>query len=164
MPTWPQAFAEQAKSDLEAFDFIARSNLPTCHRLHYLQMWLEKLCKAYLWLPGVGSEELRGRHAVVGKVLPRMVREHWRRIGFEKRPDITAIQEICRDIDLLHPQVDDNRRSLDNVEYPWPSDSGNIEIPSQWKFDLSSRLYTDSGRLLLKAARSLTQSPAIFIR
>jgi hypothetical protein len=23
-------------------------NLPSSHRLHYLQMWLEKLCKAYL--------------------------------------------------------------------------------------------------------------------
>ena len=46
-----RAFATQAASDLDAFEALTATTLPTCHRLHYLQMWLEKLCKAYLWLP-----------------------------------------------------------------------------------------------------------------
>lgn len=163
MESWPEAFAAQARSDLEAFDLLSKSNLPVCHRLHYLQMWLEKLCKAYLWLPNVGSEELRGRHAVVEKVLPRMVGEHWRRIGFEKRPDIAAIRDLCREIDLLHPQVDNNRSTPENVEYPWRSPTGEYMIPAEWEFDLVGRFYSHSGKLLLKAARSLTQDPARFI-
>jgi hypothetical protein len=163
MATPPEAFVEQASSDLDAYDALAASSLPCCHRLHYLQMWLEKLCKAYLWLPDTGTDDLRGRHAVVEKVLPRMIGEHWRRIGFVKRPDISAIRQICRQVDLLHPQIDDNGRRPDNVEYPWKGPSGSV-VPARWNFELVPRLYSNSGKLLLKAARSLTQTPAVFIR
>jgi hypothetical protein len=87
-----------------------------CHRLHYLPMWLEKLCKAYLWLPSTDSEELRTRHQVVGAVLPRLVAERWRRLeAFQQAPPMNAIREICREVDLLHPQVDDGGRRPDNV-------------------------------------------------
>lgn len=163
MKTRAEAFATQAASDLDAYDVLLDSSLPSSHRLHYLQMWLEKLCKAYLWVPGSAEEELRLRHNVVDKVLPRIIAEHWRRIGFEQRPDIVAIRQLCREVDLLHPQVDDNGRRPDNVEYPWTSSSGNVEVPALWSFLLLSRLYSNSGRLLLKAATSLTRNPAAFI-
>lgn len=127
-------------------------------------MWLEKLCKAYLWFPDAGADDLRGRHQVVGKVMPRIIAEHWRRIGFSQRPDIGAIRALCREVDLLHPQVDDNARRPDNVEYPWVDGDGNNEVPAGWTFDLVARLYSNSGRLLLKAAKSLTWKPAIFIQ
>lgn len=100
--TRAEAFALQAASDLEVYEFLSRSTLPSCHRLHYLQMWLEKLCKAYLWLPG-GTDDLRMVHNVVAKVLPRMIAEHWRRIGFEKRPRVDAIRAICREPRLIAP-------------------------------------------------------------
>ncbi|EYF06105.1 hypothetical protein [Chondromyces apiculatus] len=51
MTTWSEAFAAQAASDLDAHDTLVKSSVPSSHRLHTLQMWLEKLCKAYLWLP-----------------------------------------------------------------------------------------------------------------
>ena len=162
MPTLAEAFAAQAASDLDAFDTLSASTLPTCQRLHYLQMWLEKLCKAYLWLPD-GAEDLRMRHNVVDKVLPRMISEYWRRIGFDQRPDITAIRALCREIDLLHPQVDDNGRRPDNVEYPWVAAGGAATPPSTWPFPLAARLNTHTGRLLMKAATALTRAPAIFV-
>ena len=71
-----------------------------------------------------------------------MISEHWRRIGFAQRPDISAIRAICREIDLLHPQIDDDGRRPDNVEYPW---------------------MTNQGKLLMKAAIALTRSPAMFV-
>ena len=70
MTTRSEAFAAQAASDLDAYETLAKSTLPSSHRLHYLQMWLEKLCKAYLWLPDATDEGLRGRHNVVDRVLP----------------------------------------------------------------------------------------------
>jgi hypothetical protein len=158
MATWSQAFARQAGSDLDAYDLLTESPLPVSHRLHCLQMWLEKLCKAY-----TPDEEFRKTHNVVAKVLPKLISEHWRRVGFEKRPDITQIRELCREIDLLHPQVDDGGRRPENVEYPWRGSSGAIEVPALWKFRLAQRLYSNPGKLLLKAAVSLTRSPAIFI-
>lgn len=163
MPTRAQAFATQAGSDLDAFETLSESTLPTSHRLHYLQMWLEKLCKAYLWLPEGGADDLRMRHNVVDKILPRMISEHWRRIGFDQRPDITAVRVLCREIDLLHPQVDDNGRRPDNVEYPWITAAGDAMPPAAWQFPLAARLNSPTGRLLMKAAVALTRRPAIFV-
>lgn len=126
---WSQAFITQAQSDLAAFDELSKTSLRTCHRLHYLQMWLEKLCKAYLWAPHFGTEELRKRHQVVGNVLPRLVIEHWQRIGYVKKPDIGGIRALCREIDLLHPSIDDNGLRPDNVEYPWLKE-GSVTTPA----------------------------------
>jgi hypothetical protein len=164
MKTLSEAFAAEAASDMDAYDFLVKSSLPSSHRLHYLQMWLEKLCKAFLWLPDAAADDLRYKHNVVDKVLPRLIGQYWRKIGFVERPDISSIRELCREVDLLHPQVDDSGRRPDNVEYPWTATSGAAEVPALWKFPLVSRLYSNSGRLLLKAAISLTRNPAIFIR
>jgi hypothetical protein len=162
MATWSEAFAEQARSDLNAYNFLAGTSLPTSHRLHYLQMWLEKLCKAYLWMPGVGNDNLRTTHNVIDKVLPVLISKYWRRIGFEQPPDMTQIRKLCREVDLLHPQVDDENRRPDNVEYPWTGSSGAVEVPAKWKFALAG-LNSNPGRILLKAAIRLTRDP-LFIR
>ena len=110
-----------------------------------------------------GDENLRTLHNVVDKVLPRMISEYWRRIGFHQRPDITAIRALCREVDLLHPQVDDNGRRPDNVEYPWIAAGGAATAPAAWQFPLAARLNTHTGRLLMKAAIALTRQPAVFV-
>lgn len=164
MTTQSEAFAVQAASDMDTYEFLRKSSLPSSQHLHYLQMWLEKLCKAYIWLPGAMADDLRIRHNVVCKVLPRMIGEHWRRIGFKERPNIDSIRDLCREVDLLHPQVDDNGRRPDNVEYPWMGANGDMEIPVRWKFQLMTRLHSNhTGRLLLKAAIAFTRNPAVFI-
>lgn len=126
-------------------------------------MWLEKLCKAYLWKPGSEAVDLRTTHNVIAKVLPRLIVEHWRRIGFSEAPNMAAIKKLCREIDLLHPQVDDNDRRPDNVEYPWSDVSGVVHVPARWDFPIASSLHSNPGRLLLKAADRLTRDPAVFI-
>jgi len=166
MTTFAEAFARQAASDLEAFEYLSRSNLPACHRLHYLQMWLEKLCKAYIWLTD-DMEDLRWTHNVVAKVLPLMIREHWRRIGFSQPPNLSEIREICREIDLLHPQVDDGGRRPDNVEYPWKDGRGNVFFPAAppRPFSVLQRLEkSPTGRKLRKAAIVLTRERPIHVK
>lgn len=162
MTTRSEAFAAQAAADQQAYDLLARSGLPSSHRLHYLQMWLEKLCKAYLWLPESAASDLRGRHNVVDKVLPQIIKQHWRRIGFTGRPDMEEIHRLCREVDLLHPQVDDNSRRPDNVEYPWIDATGDTAVPARWNFRLARQLHSPAGKQLLKAATLLTRDPAIF--
>jgi hypothetical protein len=163
MTTWSEAFAAQAASDLDAFLVLENSGLPISHRLHYLQMWLEKLCKAYLWIPEAGAEELRFRHNVIARVLPALISKHRRRLGVGESRDLTAIRELCREIDQLHPQVDDDGRKPENAEYPWSGSSGEVETPALWKFSLASRLYTNPGRQLLKAASILTRNHVPFM-
>jgi hypothetical protein len=158
--SWSAAFAAQAASDLDAYNLLVKSPLPMSHRLHYLQMWLEKLCKAYLLRDGA---ELETTHNIVSKVLPRVIAEHWRRLEFDRSPYLAPIRELCREIDLLHPQVNDEKRRGDNAEYPWPGNSGKIEVPAQWSFPVSNNLETSPGRAMLKAAIILTRRPAIFM-
>lgn len=42
-----QLFLEQARSDYDIYEKLARQNV--CHRLHYLQMCAEKLSKVWFW-------------------------------------------------------------------------------------------------------------------
>ena len=161
MPTFAEAFRQQAESDLGAYEALVATQLPVSHRLHYLQMWLEKLCKAYLWLPDAAEEDLRIRHQVVAAVLPRLISQRWRRLdGFDQRPNVDALRSFCREVDLLHPQVDDGGRRPDNVEYPWTSNGQNF-VPSEHKFPLVKNLYSSVGRLALKAAVQLTRDPTL---
>jgi hypothetical protein len=164
MATWSKAFAAQAGSDLDAFLVLENSGLPISHRLHYLQMWLEKLCKAYLWIQEDGADERRFKHNVIVSVLPHLISKHQRRIGVIGHPDLTAIRQLCREIDLLHPQVDDDGRRPENVEYPWLGNSGEVEVPALWNFSLARSLYSNPGRQLLKAATMLTRNASKFIR
>jgi hypothetical protein len=83
MTTWSEAFAAQAASDYDTYQLLTRSPLPSSHRLHYLQMWLEKLCKAHLWRPEANADVLRTTHNVVAKVLPHLIKDYWRRIGVD---------------------------------------------------------------------------------
>lgn len=88
MDSWSTAFARQAASDLEIRRILGGHGVADCHRLHYLQMWLEKLCKADLWLPDARAGDNRFHHNVVAKVLPRLIQENWKRLGFKACPDI----------------------------------------------------------------------------
>ena len=45
---WARAYAKQALSDLDAREKFALAGAPKCHRLHFLQMAAEKVCKAHL--------------------------------------------------------------------------------------------------------------------
>jgi len=162
MNTWSEAFGAQAAADLDAYELLSRSALPQCHRLHYLQMWLEKLCKAYVHR--ANPEQFKRTHNLIAKILPRLIDEHWRRIGFERPPRTEEIRKLCREIDLLHPGADDSGRRPENAEYPWAGLGGEYEAPARWKFTVASRLDSNSGRLLLKASNRLTRNSAILIQ
>ncbi|MGL4462097.1 MAG: hypothetical protein ACRC1K_08080 [Planctomycetia bacterium] len=162
MPSIAESFRRQAQSDSNAYFVLAATSLPACHRLHFLQMWLEKLCKAYLW--GSESQEnddLRSRHQVVGPVLPRLIVERWRLLDvFSERPDMKSLRSLCRDVDLLHPQIDQGGRRQDNVEYPWTV-QGRSFVPTEYEFPLNRRLHQKSGMVPLKATVQLTRDPRL---
>jgi hypothetical protein len=161
---WSEAFAAQASSDLDAFLVLEDSGLPVSHRLHYLQMWLEKLCKAYLWMQEDGADERLFKHNVIVSVLPHLVSKYRSHLGITNQLDLISIRQLCREIDLLHPQVDDDGRRPENVEYPWMGNLGKAEVPARWRFTLTRRLYSNPGRQLLKAASILTRNASEFIR
>ena len=121
MPKMSTAFALQAASDLAAYEVLSSTEtaLPRCHRLHYLQMWLEKLCKAHVHGSNLPVDSFS--HGVIAKVLPRLIAQYWRSLDFKDRPNLSEISALCREIDLLQPPVKAGGRREDNVEYPWCS-------------------------------------------
>lgn len=157
MRTWAEAFALQAASDLNAYEALTKSGLPQSHSLHYLQMWLEKLCKSYIHQDNI--ESLRYKHEVVEKILPRVLQENWKRMGFKTDPPMKELRELCAEIDRLHPRrPDQTANKKENAEYPWPEISGEIAVPCFHKFRIQQRLYSPAGRLLLRASKILTQA------
>jgi len=158
MASWGEAFAAQAEADLDAYLWLTESTLPSGQRLHFLQMWLEKFCKAQLYLIDAAPDQLQATHNLIGKVLPKLVEEYWRRIGFTGRRDGAQLKQLCREIDLLHPQVKQGGKREDNVEYPWLGRSGSIETPARYRFPLAARLHSPEGKLFLKAAIALTRN------
>jgi hypothetical protein len=43
---WAKAYARQALADLDAREKLALSGAHKCHRLHFLKVAAEKVCKA----------------------------------------------------------------------------------------------------------------------
>ena len=131
MPTMSTALAGQAASDLAAYEFLCSANtaLPRCHRLHYLQMWLEMRCKAHIHGSNLPVDSFS--HGVITKVLPRLIAQYWRSLDFNGHPKLDEVSALCREIDRLHSQVNDGGRREDNVEYPWLSADGTVYFPAQ---------------------------------
>ena len=158
---WRRAFARQAASDLQHFQAICRvAGLPPCHRLHAIQMCCEKLVKAWQWRQheASGQPEPGLTHNVVAKTLPTILREHFRTIKPDAHFDRRSAKHLCREIDLLHPQIDDDGRRLDNCEYPFSRLVGSrIEVisPSEHRFPVVPLLEGKFGREFLKAVSAV---------
>lgn len=123
---WRELFARQAVSDFEVYAVLTeKSGLPNCHRLHYLQMALEKSAKAHFWGgPGAGSRSSKEAriHDVAEKYLPRVFERYWMEKNGRKRipgGTMKAVKALCREADRLAPAVHDEERRRDNCEYPW---------------------------------------------
>ena len=164
---WRWAYARQAASDFAVHDYLAlNKNLPTCHRLHYLQMAFEKTAKAHYWgtTPGgLDHSRMNKTHEVAQKFLPVVVRNYWmtRSRGQAPAEDfMDGIRLLCREIDLLAPAVSDDQQRKDNCEYPWEllDENGGvsgIRSPLDQSFAAEGLLKRRHGVTLLKAVKAL---------
>lgn len=148
---WASAFARQAESDLAVREYLLRNAaLPQCHQLHYLQMSLEKLCKAHI-LAGGGS--IRNVHGYISRNIPLMVKEMFRRTrGAKDAWVIDAVRRLADRIETLAPAVERGGSIPANCEYPWEGPGGAIASPLDHDFGMDL-LNEQAGRVMLKAAR-----------
>lgn len=151
-----KGFAQQALADLAGYQQLCRiGGLPVCHRLHFLQMALEKLAKSFLWeAEGERDADLRFSHNVIAKLLPPVLNKEWSGgRGGISRSQMMRIRRLCREIDLLHPQVDEGQSRADNCEYPWIESSGagpQLHVPASEQFSVTAQLYSPAGQEFLK--------------
>jgi hypothetical protein len=123
---WRHTYARQAVSDFEVYTLLSQEGeLPACHRMHYLQMSLEKAAKAHFWSgPGAGAakSKVNRTHQVAEKYLPAVYKAFWYKTrGKTIIPGnvLKAAKLLCQEVDLLAPAVYDEMQRLDNCEYPW---------------------------------------------
>jgi len=152
---WADAYAQQSASDFEVYEILAgEPSIPTCHRMHYLQMTCEKIAKAYMFRDTKASgTRLVTSHAVFSKFMGNYiaspaVKAQYQGREAQLRSVGTALRALAREVEKLAPAVD-SENSPSNAEYPWESD-GKVIIPCLYAYPNLSLLRTPSGFYFLK--------------
>jgi hypothetical protein len=133
---WARGYALQALSDLRVREKLVDANVEKCHRLHFLQMAAEKVCKAHL-AAASGHDNLRKSHAYVSDTLPTIARVYYAKINDNNEISAWEISEVrclAREIQMLASACKDGGIREDNSEYPWKDAKGNIRIPCKYSF------------------------------
>jgi hypothetical protein len=158
---WASAFAAQALSDLHALEILSVGGADKCHRLHFLQMSAEKVCKAYLMTQN-GYDAVRKVHSYVESVLPVIARQF---ASLAQGSDyqtwqLGAIKSFAKNIELLAPSCDEGETRPDNSEYPWADAAGRVYTPCRYKFS-----HIDDGdRIVVTIVQLLRVAAAEYLR
>ena len=149
---WIRGYVRQADADFRAWELYEKcpeAVASDCHKLLFLQMACEKLCKAYLiqkirrrkhfrramltW-PGPCRLSSDIRFCSCGKALKGMM-------GL-----FTQIRHLASEIEVLNPAVRRDGQRPDNCEFPWEDANGNLHSPLDWDFHPSRLLTAPAGR------------------
>ncbi len=157
---WAKGYARQADADFKAWEYYEQhpeAIAAECHRLMFLQMACEKLCKAYLIEQGTSPSAVQTSHAFVANPLPGIIRQQ---VVYLKR-DLKGMHQLLRDvrhlaneIELLNPAVDRAGRRPDNCEYPWEDGNGDVHSPLDWSSTVARLRIAPGGRTFLKLLRA----------
>jgi hypothetical protein len=151
---WVRAFARQADADFKAWQLLQdEAEIPECHRLLFLQMACEKLCKAQLIGSGTPPETLQASHGYVAGPLPMILRQQillQRRNRKRMAALLSHIRHLANEIEVLNPAVRRDGQRPDNCEYPWENGQGVLHSPLDWTFSPSRLLTALAGRTFVK--------------
>ena len=131
----------QADADFTAFEFVQNLPLPTCHKLHFLQMACEKLVKAHLCGVGTEPRTLQSSHAYVADTLPVVLRQQAVFVRFTGR---NAKEVLARANSLLRRSTFLLRRLIAGEDaetiasIPWEDSRRGMRTPLDWTFNLWS--------------------------
>lgn len=156
---WAKAYARQADADFTAWELYEKNPkavVAECHKLLFLQMACEKLCKAHVIRTGIHApDEVQTSHGFVAKHLPSIMRQEIAISGeFPKNSAwaISQIRQLSEEIEILNPAMTRDNKRPDNCEYPWEY-GGKVLSPLDHSF-APTRLVTASyGRAFIKLLR-----------
>jgi hypothetical protein len=135
---WALGYARQAHADFQTWQAIeGNEEVHPCHRMLFLQMACEKLCKARLIDDGTPPEALQTSHGYVANPLPLVIRSQLEFMGENLRAKAGLLRftrHLAAEIEVLNPAVDKNGHRPDNCEYPWQDDQQALHSPLDWQF------------------------------
>jgi hypothetical protein len=126
------AFARQAAADFRTYQFLERTAaeqrepVPVCHRLLFLQMASEKLCRARLYRQASDSCQVKEIHTYTEKQLPIILRETYAR-QYRHHAASHLLQrwrDLASAVQVLAPAAEAGGARPDNCEYPWTTVDG----------------------------------------
>lgn len=135
---WSQAYARQGRVDLKVYKALQKlreaGEIADCHELHYLQMAIEKIARAYLLKQSKGDRRTYLlSHVAVGDFVSKYMKspEHKARFAGQDRL-WQQVKQLAGEVEHLTPAVERQARPA-NVEYPW-SDGRNVHAPKDVPF------------------------------
>ena len=136
---WARGYARQAEADFRAWQAIEENeNVHPCHRMLFLQMACEKLCKARLISGGTPPAALQTSHGYVANPLPLVIRAQLEFMGerLSARAGLLKLaRHLAAEIEVMNPAVDRNGQRPDNCEYPWEDGALALHSPLDWDFN-----------------------------
>jgi hypothetical protein len=156
---WMRGYARQADVDFRAWELYQKypeALAADCHKLLFLQMACEKLCKAHLVSNNAPPQGLQASHAYIAGPLPIIIRQQiliMRQNLNGMRGVMEQVRHLANEVEVLNPAVDRDGRRPDNCEYPWDDAGGTLHSPLDWTFHPSRLLTAPSGRTFLKILR-----------
>jgi len=155
---WVLAYARQAEADFRAWELCEKhpeAVASECHRLLFLQMACEKLCKAHLIQGGTPPEDLQASHGYIANPLPIVIRQqiiHMRQNLTGMKGVLVLARHLAEEIEVLNPAVRRDGRRPDNCEYPWEA-GDQVVSPLDWSFHPLRLCTVPAGRTFIKLLR-----------
>ncbi len=152
---WALAYARQADADFRAWELYEKhpeAVATRCHKLLFLQMACEKLCKAHLIQGGTSPEALQASHGYIANPLPIVIRQQI--IDSGQNPNkmkglLTLVRHLAGEIEVLNPAMRRDGLRPDNCEYPWEA-GDQVISPLDWTFHPLSLITARAGPTFIK--------------
>ena len=149
---WADGYWQQSRSDFDIFNKL--SDVPECHRLHYLQMACEKIAKAYrLRDTSASLDGVLNSHVAFSKFVEPFlgsaeIKKRYQGRISQLRTITRLAKKLAREIEKLAPAVDRDR-SPANAEYPW-EEEGRVVVPCSYQYSSLTLLKQPAGRNFVK--------------
>lgn len=151
---WAKGYARQAQADFQSWQAMeGHEVVQPCHRMLFLQMVCEKLCKAWLINSGTSPDILQTSHGYIANPLPVVLRAQLEFAGerLSKHQGLIKFTRLlANEIEVSNPAVDRNGQRPDNTEYPWENGNNILHSPLDWSFTPLQLLQERFGRTFLK--------------
>lgn len=155
---WAKGYARQSQADFATWQALEKiPETPICHRMLFLQMTCEKICKAMLirydQLP---SATLQSSHGYIAKHLPTLIR---RQLEVTRAPAKLAKEvvrfsrQLAGEVEIMNPSMDRGGQRPDNCEYPWAIGEV-LYSPLNWTFTPDGLLRQRFGNSFIKTLKN----------
>lgn len=135
---WARGYARQARADFRMWQGLEENeDVHPCHRMLFLQMACEKLCKARLIDEGTSPSALQTSHGYIANPLLIVIRSQLEFMGENlrtRRGLLNFTRHLAAEIEVMNPAVDRNGQRAENCEYPWEDASLALHSPLDWSF------------------------------